>query len=126
MNRTILVHGNEEMSVTTRQLILEKAGYQVFSATSFASALAVLVDQKINVLLLCQSLSEEERRGILETSPCDAPEIKCVTFGYDGLEVVIKDGDSAFKTLHEPASLVKTIDRLLHNGPPSSNMTTAP
>jgi hypothetical protein len=27
---TILVYGNEVMLVTTRQLILEKAGYQVF------------------------------------------------------------------------------------------------
>jgi hypothetical protein len=113
VNGTILAYGNDEMLVTTRQLILGKAGYQVFSATNFASALTVLVNEAVNVLLLCQSLTEEERRGILETGRAIQPEIKCVTFGYDGLEIVFENGESAFKTPNGPASLVQTIDRLL-------------
>jgi hypothetical protein len=126
VNGTILVYGNDEMLGTTRKLILDKAGYQVFSETNFASALAVLVNQGVNVLLLCQSLTEEERRGILETGRAIQPEIKCVTFGYDRLEIVFENGESAFKTPNGPASLIKTIDRLLHSGSPSSNMMTAP
>jgi DNA-binding NtrC family response regulator len=126
VNGTILVYGNDEMLVTTRQLILGKAGYEVFSATNFASALTVLVNEAVNVLLLCQSLTEEERRGILETGRAIQPEIKCLTFGYDGLEIVFENGESAVKSLNGPASLVQTIARLLHSGSPSSNMMTAP
>jgi hypothetical protein len=55
MHGTILIYGNEPMLVATCGLILEKAGYQVFPATKFASALLALVNERINVLLLCQS-----------------------------------------------------------------------
>jgi DNA-binding response OmpR family regulator len=106
MHGTILVYGNEEMLVTTRGLILEKAGYQVFFATKFASALVALVNERINVLLLCQSVSDEDRRSILETARAIKPEIRCVTLGYDGCEIV-SDGGVAFEKLDGPATLMK-------------------
>jgi hypothetical protein len=87
MRETILVYGNESLSVMTPGLILERAGYKVFTATKFALALLALVDEQIDVLLLCQSLSDEERRGIVETACAVKPEIKCVTIGYDGREI---------------------------------------
>ncbi len=112
MNRTILVYGNEEMLVTTRQLILEKAGYQVFSATKFAFALLALVNERINVLLLCQSRPEYDRRAILETARVIKPQIKSVVFGFDGREVELSSG-ADFERLDGPATLVKTMDRIL-------------
>ena len=121
MHGTILVYGNEPMLVMTRQLILEKAGYTVFASIRFASALLALVNERINVLLLCQSLSDEDRRSILETAVAIKPEIKCVTFGYGGHEVV-SDGGVAFERLDGPATLVKTIGRILHNEPSSLDL----
>jgi DNA-binding response OmpR family regulator len=121
MHGIILVYGNEEMLVTTRGLILEKAGYQVFSATKFASALVALVNERINVLLLCQSVSDEDRLSILETARAIKPEIRCVTLGYDGREVDL-DGQMAFERLDGPA-LVKTIGRILHNDPSSLDLS---
>jgi hypothetical protein len=67
---TILVYGNESMLVTTRGLILEKAGYGLYTSSGFAGAMLTLMTQQIDILLLCQSLSEEERRGILRNSFC--------------------------------------------------------
>ena len=87
MRETILVYGNESLSVMTPGLILERAGYKVFTATKFAYALRAVVNERIDVLLLCQSLSDEERRGIVETARAVKPEIECVTFGYDGCEI---------------------------------------
>jgi hypothetical protein len=84
---TILVYGNESLLVTSAGLILEGAGYKVFTATKFALALLALVNEPINVLLLCQSLSDEERRGIVETARAVKPEIECVTLGYGGCEI---------------------------------------
>jgi DNA-binding response OmpR family regulator len=121
MHGTILIYGNEPMLVATCGLILEKAGYQVFPATKFASALLALVNERINVLLLCQSLSEEDRRSILETARAIRSEIKCVTFGYDGREVDL-DGQMVFERLDGPALLVKTIGRIVHNDPSSSDL----
>ena len=120
-HETILVYGDEPMWVTTWDLLLEKAGYEVFSTTQFASALVALVYERINVLLLCQSLNEVERGSIRETARAIKPEIKCVTFGYDGHEVV-SDGGVAFERLDGPATLVKTIGRILHNEPSSLDL----
>jgi hypothetical protein len=47
--------------VKTRHLIVEKAGYQAFSATDFAGAVNVLMNQQLDLVLLCQSL----RPGII-------------------------------------------------------------
>lgn len=114
MNGTILVYGNEEILVTTRRLILEKAGYQAFSATKFDGAVFVLMNQRIDVLLLCQSLSEGQRRGILAKAQAISPQIKCAVFGFDGGKIVL-DGGVACEILGGPATLVKTMDRILHD-----------
>jgi len=78
VRETILVYGNESLSVMTPGLILERAGYKVFTATKFAFALLAVVNERIDVLLLCQCLSDEERRGIVETARAVKPEIECV------------------------------------------------
>ena len=68
MHGTILVYGNEPVLVTTRALILGKAGYKVFTAQAFGNAMLVLMHHQIDACVLCQSLTDEERRGILETA----------------------------------------------------------
>jgi hypothetical protein len=87
MQGTILVYGSELMLVRARGLILKKAGYRVFSSTEFAGAMLALMNQRIDVLLLCQSLRDDEWRDILETAHAIGPEIKCALFGYHGREV---------------------------------------
>jgi DNA-binding response OmpR family regulator len=121
MNGTILIYGNEEMLVTTRQLILEEAGYQVLSATKFDSALVALVNERIDVLLLCQSLYEVERRSILETARAIKPDVMSVVFGFDGREVEL-NGGGTFERLDGPGALVNSIGRILHNESPSSDL----
>ena|ERR1700759_1120292 len=113
MNGTILIYGNEEVLLTTRQLILEKAGYQVFSAKNVATALRALVNEPIDALLLCQSLSEDERRRTLETARAVKPDIKIVVFCVNGLEIKANN-EQAFTSLLGPATLVKTISRLIN------------
>ena len=122
MNGTILIYGNEQLLVSTRRLILEKAGYQVFSATRFDSGLLALVNERINVLLLCHSLYEQERRSILETARAVKPDVKTLVFGFDGREVEL-NGAGTFERLDGPAALVNSIGRILRNEPPSSDLT---
>jgi hypothetical protein len=55
--------------VKTRHLIVEKAGYQAFSATDFAGAVNILMNQQPDLVLLCQSL----RPGILEKARAITP-----------------------------------------------------
>jgi hypothetical protein len=55
MHGTILVYGNEPMLVTTRGLILEKAGYKVFTAQAFGNAMSLQPEIKCAVLDFAES-----------------------------------------------------------------------
>ena len=112
MSGTILVYGNESMLVTTRGLILEEAGFEVYTTTGFAGAMLTLMTQPLDVLLLCESLSDEERRGILETAFAIQPNIRCATFGADGREIRLA-GANAIETLDGPSILVEAVGRIL-------------
>ena len=68
MQGTILVYGNDEMLLITRRMVFEKAGYRVFTANSLSNAALVLMNHQIDVLILCQTLSDDERRAVLETA----------------------------------------------------------
>jgi hypothetical protein len=83
MHGTILVYGTDEMLVTTRGLILEKAGYTVFTARLFADAMLVLMNHQIDLCVLCHSLTGAERRGISETGHTLQPTTKCVVLDFD-------------------------------------------
>ena len=100
------------MWVTTWDLLLEKAGYEVFSTTQFASALVALVNERINVLLLCQSLNEVERGSIIETTRAIKSEIKCVVFECDGRELML-DGRATFEKIDGSGTLVNSIGRII-------------
>ena len=111
-HETILVYGDEPMWVTTWDLLLEKAGYEVFSTTQFASALVALVNERINVLLLCQSFNEVERGSIIETARAIKPEIKSVIFECDGRELML-DGRATFENIDGSGTLVNSIGRII-------------
>jgi hypothetical protein len=68
MHGTILIFGTDEMLVATRRMIFEQAGYTVFTADSLSNAALVLMNHQIDVLILCQTLSDDERRAVLETA----------------------------------------------------------
>jgi hypothetical protein len=86
----ILVYVNDSMLVRTRRLILSKAGYDVLTATGFADAMLILVNQPIDLLMLCQTLTDEERRGILETAHALNPEIKTAVLRHEGMACRLK------------------------------------
>jgi hypothetical protein len=121
MQGTILVYGNEEMLVTTRGLILEKAGYGVFTAHEFGNAMLVLMNHQIDVCVLCQSLTDEERRGILETAHALHPEIKCAVLDFEEREDPI-EGVDLIRGLAGPSTLLNAVGKLLTQKAPTQTV----
>jgi DNA-binding NtrC family response regulator len=121
MHGTILVYGNDEMLVATRRLIFEKADYRVFTADSLSNAMLVLMNHQIDVLVLCQNLSDEERGAVLETAPTLQPEIRFAVLSFDGHDVVT-DGVLIHRGLDGPPSLLTAIGRML--GQKTSQLST--
>jgi hypothetical protein len=98
--------------VTTRCLILEKADYRVFPAQTFGNAMLVLINHQIDIVVLCQSLKDEERRGILETARALQPEIKCAVLNFEELEGKL-NGVDLIQGLEGPTALLSAIGKLL-------------
>jgi DNA-binding response OmpR family regulator len=119
---TILVYGNEPVLVTTRGLVLEKAGYQVFTAQAFGNAMLVLMHHQIDACVLCQSLTDEERRGILETARALQSEIRCAVLDFAESEVAI-EGVDLIRGLVGPSSLLNTVGKLLTQSLRPTNAT---
>jgi hypothetical protein len=112
MKGTILVYGNDAMLVTTRGLILEKAEYEVFTAKAFPDAILLLMNHQIDVCVLCQSLSDQERRGIVETAHALQPGVKCAVLDFEEREVRIV-GVDLIRGLAGPSALLNAVGRLL-------------
>jgi hypothetical protein len=112
MQGTVLVYGNDEILVMTRCLILGNAGYEVFTAQTFGNAMLVLMNHPIDLCVLCQSLTDEERRGILETSRALQPETKCVVLDFGESELAI-EGVDHIRGLAGPSTLLSAVGKLL-------------
>ena len=71
-----------------------------------------MMNHLIDLLLLCQSLNEDERRGILETAYALQPDIRCASLTYDGRELEM-DGARARQPLDGPTGLLLAIGKML-------------
>jgi hypothetical protein len=120
MQGKILIYGNDEILVMTRCLILGKAGYEVFTAQTFGNAMLVLVNHQIDLCVLCQSLKDEERRGILETAHALQPESKCVVLDFGASEVAT-EGVDLIRGLAGPSTLLRAIGKMLTQKVPAPN-----
>jgi len=112
MHGTILVYGNDEMLAATRRMIFVQAGHTVFTADSLSNAALVLMNHQIDVLILCQTLSGQERHAVLETAHTLQPKIKCAAFSFDGHDV-LRDGVYIHRPLIGPPALLAAIGQML-------------
>jgi DNA-binding NtrC family response regulator len=113
MHGTILVYGNDEMLLSTRKIIFERAGYTVFTAASVPNAMLVLMNHEIDVLVLCQSVDDCERRSILETARTLQPKIKCVSLSLGGNDIAMDGVYNQHWSMNPPALLAAIGQMLL-------------
>jgi len=71
----------------------------------------VLMHHQIDACVLCQSLTDEERRGILETAHALQPEIKCAVLDFEE-SVVATDGVDLIRGLAGPSTLLNAIGKI--------------
>jgi hypothetical protein len=98
--------------VTTRALILESEGYRTFTATEFGNAMLVLMNHQIDIVVLCQSLKDEERRGIIETAHALQPDIRCLVLDFEHSQTPLVGADIVHG-LPGPSTLLTNVGKLL-------------
>jgi CheY-like chemotaxis protein len=121
MHGKVLVYGNDPILLMTRRLILEKVGCRVLTTMEFADAMLILMNQQIDLLVVCHSLRDEERQGILETARALKPDIKTVILRFTRFRGRDISGEGAefVDGLDGPASLLAAVDKVLNSGVPA-------
>jgi DNA-binding response OmpR family regulator len=113
MDNRIFLYGNDQTLLMTRRLILEKQGYRVFTAMKFGEAIQLTMTHRLDVLILCQSLSVDERNGVLATVREIAPSLKTLILGHGESVYPIRAQVESAEVLIHPKTLLGVIDRML-------------
>ena len=123
MPNLLLVEDDRDM-VTLLRTLLEMEGYVVGSARSGDAALAMVDQQRPDVVLLDVNLAGQSGLQVLQTLR-SRPETRAIrvimTSGMDLSEQCLKEGADAFLLKpYMPDELVRLLEEVLAHPPPSS------
>jgi DNA-binding response OmpR family regulator len=114
MTKAILIYGNDPQLVKTRQWVLEVCGYEVWGASNFSTAQRTIQANRIDLLMLCHSLSNEEcGRAITIFKPL-WPRMKIMVLTAEFLDRHSQLSIQIFDTMDGPVKLVSTLEKLIH------------
>jgi DNA-binding response OmpR family regulator len=113
---TILVYGHDPLLLVTRRLLLENAGFRVFTTVELADAIQLTITHHFAILILCQTLDVKEREHILATAQGSRPPIKALILMADSTPIrTVGMQDVVLDSLVGPQTLLAVIDRMLES-----------
>jgi DNA-binding NtrC family response regulator len=80
----ILVYGRDPNVLETRRMVLETTGARVLATTRWEEAQQVIENATVSLLVLCYTLSSEDRLLILQFAQRVSPEINALVLRADG------------------------------------------
>jgi hypothetical protein len=117
---SILLYGHDLALLETRQWILEKHALSVRKAYDFPSMSGTLCSDKVDLLILCHSLSALECKRALAVAHVRSPQTKTLVLTANDSTCGAGQGDVVFRTEDGPPSLVATVKQLLqYDSPPA-------
>ena len=81
---SILVYGRDPVVLETRRMVLETTGASVVATTGWEQAQQVISNPSLDLLVLCYTLSSEDRQSILQFAQGIRPEITTLVLRADG------------------------------------------
>jgi hypothetical protein len=96
--------------------MLEHAGFRVFTTVRFADAIHLTVNRHFDVVVLCQTLSAGERKGMLATTHAIHPPTRTLVLIEMEEEIPIPNvgmEDAVLEALEGPQTFLSVIDRML-------------
>jgi DNA-binding response OmpR family regulator len=116
MATKILIYSNDPALLSTRRLILEQAGAQVFATTDFEQEIWFIASHEPNLLILCESLQMDQRWTAMMIVRDLRPEMKVLVMMDEDtssdLELEPFNGDF-LNALDGPDALLTVVDRML-------------
>ena len=109
----ILVYGSDELLLRTRTMVLEQAGFRVFTAIRPEDAETIIKTRDVALVVLCHSLSLENRESLLEFANVREPALKTVVLTASNSLYPEHIPGAVLDSLDGPRKLVETVNRLL-------------
>jgi CheY-like chemotaxis protein len=118
----ILIYGNDPTLLMTRRLILEHEGLHVFTTMHIEEEAELISHQQPEVLILCQTLSADQREFALVMTRTLRPNLQALVLMEAGLAYdLATDNYEHIYALDGPGALVTVTDMLAKR----SNSTAA-
>ncbi len=94
-------------------MVLEKAGYTVFSARETSDFQEILLGRSISLLVLCHSLSSKKCEAAIEFAESRHPVIRCLVLTAGNSPCSERAHDAVLSAFDGPRRLVETVQNLL-------------
>jgi len=107
----VLIYGCDPVLLETRRWVLEAMRFEVSEATRLEEVERMIAEGQVDVLVLCHSLSAEERRAALRAARNRIPSVKrlLLSAGTEGAEF---QGEAEILSIFKgPAALVASVQR---------------
>ena len=112
----MLVFGHDDALLETRGWVLEREGFQVWTAMDLATFAERIVAQQINALILCQTLSAEERWNAMTLAGELRPEMKILVMESESARLPEGKQAAVLETVVDTRDLIAAVQRMTGRG----------
>ena len=109
---SILIYGRDARLLDSRGWLLEASGYRVQAAHEMAEVQRALEAGKFDLLILCHSLSIEERGWSIATCQAAGPGMRCLFLTTHGT-VIDQVQQDVLSTADGPAKFLKGVEEVV-------------
>jgi hypothetical protein len=106
---SILVFGHDATLLETRRLVLKSVGFRVWTALEATLAIQILLEESIDLFVVCRSVSVEECEALLRTAHTLRPEMKNLVLSMNSLCTPADRRDTFLTSFLDPRGLISLI-----------------
>src|SRR5438270_4237482 len=109
----IVIIGHDEHLLATRQWVLQTRGYRVLTMTQLPALQSVPASPPVRLLVLCHTLSPDERQDAAAAAGIRWPGVKCLTLTAEPGRAPSGILGQLLHTMDGPAKLVSMVTELV-------------
>ena len=116
---TVLIYGHDPLLLQTRRRILEQAGYTAWAAEVLDEVESIITTNAVELLIVCQTLSDEEGEAAITLAHQIRPEMKTLVMSLTRQRLLKTAHETPFNVSTGPRNLLDTVQKLM--GKPREN-----
>lgn len=111
--RCILLYGRDQHLLETRRWVLERFGCSIRMVGTIPALIETISACRVDIMILCHSLTTEECERALEEARAHVPEIKTVVLTANNTDCSRGVADDVLDSGDGPQALVEAVQALM-------------